>query len=264
VALGIFDSNKPIIGMLHVPPLPGSPANELRLNRITDYVLKDADVLATGGVDGFIIENFGDAPFFPRQVPPHTVAFMTVIAREVRRTFDDIPLGINVLRNDADSALAIAAAVGARFVRVNVHAGVRVTDQGLIEGMAHETLRYRALLDADVKIFADADVKHSSGLAPRDLRDEIEELIGRACADAIIVTGRATGKQTAVEDLKMAKDAAGSVPVFAGSGVDISDLTDVLKISDGLIVGTAFKSGGVTTNPVDAERVRQFVRAAIR
>jgi uncharacterized protein len=224
-------------------------------------MLRDAEALVTGGVDGMILENFGDVPFYPGRVPAHTVAFMTAIALEVRRGLD-LPLGINVLRNDAESAIAIAFAAQAQFIRVNIHSGARVTDQGLIEGKAHETLRIRKLLGCDVKIFADADVKHSAPLGSRDLKDEVEELVGRACADAIIVTGRATGKQTPMADLKAAKEAAGGVPVFAGSGVDVSNVAEVLKAADGLIVGTAFKLNGITTQPVDVERVRRFVSAA--
>src|SRR5262245_55992772 len=124
----LFKAIKPVIGMLHVPALPGSPQNTLALNAIVDWVLKDAEALAAGGIDGMILENFGDVPFYPGQVPQHTVAFLTVLGREVRRRFDrpSRPLGINVLRNDARSALAIAAEVGAEFIRVNIHTGARL------------------------------------------------------------------------------------------------------------------------------------------
>jgi uncharacterized protein len=249
-----------IIGMLHVPALPASPKNELSFSDITNRVLKDADVLAGGGIDAFIIENFGDTPFYPRRVPAHTVAFMTALSREIKRTFD-LPLGINVLRNDAESAIAVAVAVAAQFVRVNIHVGARVTDQGLIEGTAHETLRYREFLGSDVKIFADVDVKHSAPLAPRPLKEEVEELVFRGGADAVIVTGTGTGKQTNLEDLKAAKSAAGTAPVFAGSGVDAQNVGEILKIADGVIAGTSLKRDGITTNPVDAERVRAFMKA---
>jgi len=261
--LELFKSVKPVIGMLHVPALPGSPRNTLSLNAIVDWVLKDAEALAAGGIDGMILENFGDVPFYPGQVPQHTVAFLTVLGREVRqlgRRFDR-PLGINVLRNDSRSALAIAAAVGAEFIRVNIHTGARLTDQGLIEGMAHETLRYRKLLGCEVRIFADVDVKHSAPLAHRDLAVEVEEAISRGCADAIVVTGAATGRQTAVEDLRIAKAAAGDAPVIAGSGVDAANLAAVLEVADALIVGTSFKQDGVASNAVDAGRVRTFMGA---
>jgi hypothetical protein len=249
-----------IIGMLHVPALPGSPQNDLSLNDIVDWVLKDADALAAGGVHALIIENFGDAPFYPRRVPPHTVAFMTAIGREVRRGFN-LPLGVNILRNDAESAIAVASAMAAEFIRVNVHTGARVTDQGVIEGTAHETLRYRKLLDSDVRIFADVDVKHSAPVAARGLKVEVEELVSRGCADAVIVTGSATGQRTALDDLKTAKTGAGSAPVFAGSGVGAENIAEILNVADGVIVGTAFKRDGVTENPVDSDRVRVFMDA---
>src|SRR5262245_51749911 len=257
------DSVGRIIGVLHVPALPGSPRNQLAFKDVVDWVLKDAEALAGGGVDALILENFGDVPFYPTRVPPHTVAFMTAIAGEVRRRFD-LPLGINVLRNDAQSALAIASAVSAEFIRVNIHTGARVTDQGLIEGAAYETLRYRRLLNSDVKILSDVDVKHSAPVAARNLGDEVEEIVWRGNADAVIVTGAATGKQTALEDLKIAKHAAGSVPVFAGSGVNVQNVATVLEIADGVIVGTAFKHDGVTSNAVDRDRVRAFVRVVRR
>jgi hypothetical protein len=246
--------------MLHVPALPGSPQNSLPFDEIIDRVMRDAEALASGGIDGLIIENFGDAPFYPRSVPPHTVAFMTAVGCEVRRRFKH-PLGINVLRNDSESALAIASAIDADFIRVNVHTGARLTDQGLIEGTAHDTLRYRKLLGSDVKIFADADVKHSAPIAVRDLKDEVEEIVSRGCADAVIVTGSATGRQAALDDLEIAKEAAGRTPVFAGSGVDATNVAAVLRIADGLIVGTAFKQDSIIANPVEAERVRVLMEA---
>jgi membrane complex biogenesis BtpA family protein len=249
----------PIIGMLHVPALPGSPRNELGFDAIADFVLRDADALAAGGVDALMLENFGDAPFYPHRVPPHTVAFMTAIACEVRLRFD-LPLGINVLRNDAESALAVACAVDAEFIRVNVHTSPRVTDQGLIEGRAHATLRYRRSLGSTVKILADIDVKHSSPLSARPLEVEVEEALARGCADGVIVTGTTTGKQTPLEDLRAAKRVAGPFPVLAGSGVNVENIREILAIADGAIVGTALKRGGVTTHPVEPERVEALMQ----
>jgi membrane complex biogenesis BtpA family protein len=258
--LDIFETSKPVIGMLHIPALPGSPRNALSLDAIVEWVLADAQALVGGGIDAFMIENFGDVPFYPQQVPSHTVAFMTMLAGEVQRRFK-LPFGVNVLRNDACAALAIASAIGARFIRVNIHTGARLTDQGVIQGTAHETLRYRKLLGCDVKIFADVDSKHSVPLAARKLEDEVADAVSRGCADAIVVTGSATGKPTSVEDLQVAKHAAGSAPVIAASGVDVTNVAEVMKVADGLIVGTAFKRDNVTTNPVDADRVRAFTEA---
>jgi membrane complex biogenesis BtpA family protein len=253
-------TRKYVIGMLHVPALPGSPGSTLSFPAIIDWVVKDANALAAGGVDGFIIENFGDVPIYPGRVPPHTVSFMSVLAREIRVNFS-LPLGINILRNDSASALAVAAAAGASFIRVNILTGARITDQGLIEGTAHRLLRYRKALSCEVKVLADIDVKHSAPIAPRSLSDEIGETIGRGCADGIIVTGSGTGKETALDDLKSARSAAVRTQVLAGSGVNLTNVAEVLGFADGLIVGTGFKADGKTTNAVDPERVHAFMEA---
>ena len=183
---------KPVIGMVHAPPLPGSPRYGGDPEAARDAMLRDAEALVKGGIDGLLLENFGDAPFWPRRVPAATVAHMTALAAELKRRFR-VPLGINVLRNDGQSALAIAAAVGAQFIRVNVLCGARLTDQGLLEGIAAKLLRDRAALGASVvKIFADVNVKHSAPLAARPLDDEARELVERGGADGLIVTGPST------------------------------------------------------------------------
>jgi len=177
---------KPVIGMLHLPPLPGAPrfAASATIELIREGMIRDADALASGGVDGLMLENFGDVPFFPGRVPAHTVAAMTALAGTVRERFPELPLGINVLRNDGQSALAIAAAVGAHFIRVNVLCGARVADQGILQGIAHDLLRDRAHLRAQqVRIFADVDVKHSAPLAARSIVDEVDDTLYRGMAD---------------------------------------------------------------------------------
>jgi uncharacterized protein len=259
----IFKATKPVIGMLHIPALPGSPQNKLSLDAIIDWVRADATALSEGGIHGLIIENFGDVPFYPQHVPPHTIALMTRLALEVRRQ-SNLPLGVQVLRNDASAALAIAASVEALFIRVNIYTGARLTDQGVVQGTAHKTLRYRKLLGCDVKVFADVDVKHSAPLAVRKLEEEVADIVSRGCADAVIVTGSATGSPTAVEDLRTARKSAGNTPVIAASGVDLVNLVPILKAADGLIVGTAFKRDNVTTNPVDPGRVQAFMDAVGR
>jgi membrane complex biogenesis BtpA family protein len=259
--VSLFKNRKPIIGMLHVPALPGSPFNTLGIDAAGTWVLNDAEALVSGGVDGLMIENFGDVPFYPARVEPHTVAFMTRIAVEVRQRFA-VPLGINILRNDAESALAVAAAAGAQFIRVNIYIGARVTDQGLIEGQAHRILRYRQVVAPGVQVFADVDVKHSAPIAPRPFEEEVNDLVMRGRADAVIVTGAATGSQTALDDIAAAKRAAAGTPVIAGSGVDLETIVATIGAADGLIVGTAFKRDKVTTNPVDPTRVRALLRAA--
>ncbi len=258
----LFGVSSPIIGMLHLKPLPGSARAE-PLNVVRERMLADLKALVEGGVDGLILENYGDAPYFPGRVSPQTVSYLTRLAMEVRSS-TSLPLGINVLRSDGISALAVAAAVGAEFIRVNVYTGVRVSGEGLIQGNAHEIQRYRRELGTDVKVFADVDVKHSTGVGDVDLADEVTETILRGRADAVIVSGKATGLATGLEDLRRAKESAGLTPVLAGSGVTVETVSDTLRWADGAIVGTGFKVDGVTDNPVDVEAVRALMGEARR
>lgn len=254
----------PIIGMLHAPPLPGSPHYGGSFTAVREHVLRDAETLVAGGTDGLMLENFGDAPFYPGRVPAETIASLTCLAAEVRRRLD-VPLGINVLRNDGQAALAIAVAVGAAFIRVNILCSARVTDQGVISGIAHELLRDRARLGAaHVSILADVDVKHSAPLAPRPLAEEVHDLIERGGADALIVTGGATGSSADPETLSLVKRAAGAVPVFVGSGVTPETVDRYLPPADGFIVGTGLKVDGKAANPVDEARVRALAEAVKR
>lgn len=259
------DVPAPVIGMLHLLPLPGAPQYGGDQRTIERRLLEDAEALVEGGVHGLMLENFGDAPFYPDRVPAHVVAQMTHLAGEVRRRFN-LPLGINVLRNDGRSGLAIAHAVGAAYIRVNVLCGARVTDQGVLQGIAHELLRDRILFKAaDIRIWADVNVKHATPLGqPRPLEDEIEDTLARGMADAVVVSGSATGKATAVDEVRRAKAAAGNMPVIVGSGVTPESIHSYLPWAGGFIVGTGVKIGGVPDAPVDAERVRRLMGALAR
>jgi uncharacterized protein len=262
----VLDSTQPIlIGMLHVPPLPGSPQSKEQFSAIREHVLRDADALLEGGISNLMIENFGDTPFFPGTVPAHTVAHLTTIANDVGSRFPDAEIGLNVLRNDGCSALAIAAATDASFIRVNVLSGARLTDQGIIQGIAHDLLRLRRELSAEsVAILADVDVKHSAALAERPFADEIEDVIQRSHADAIIVSGNATGASVDSSHLAEAAEVAGTTPVFIGSGATADSIRKYAKHASGFIVGTAVKHGGSVHQPVDKNRVKEIVQAATR
>ena len=247
--------------MLHLPALPGSPLHRDNLNRICELMIADAKALTEGGVDALMMENFGDVPFYPGRVPAHVVAMMTRVALEIRRV-SPLPLGINVLRNDGLSALSIAKAVGALFIRVNVLTGARVTDQGLVQGIAHDLMRSRTELDAlDIKVLADVDVKHSAALASRPIEDEVEDAVKRGLADAIIVSGAGTGKAVNPEKLaKVAKASAGA-PVVLGSGVTPENIRDLMPHAWGFIVGTSLKIAGDVAKPVDVSRVKKLMDA---
>ncbi len=252
--------NRPaVIGMLHAPPLPGSPANELVMTAIVSLVLKDAEALAGGGIDGLLLENFGDAPFYPGAVPPATVAQLARLALEVRKRFN-LPLGINVLRNDALAALSIAAAADAQFIRVNILSGARLTDQGIIQGQAHELLRLQRQLEAQaVKILADVDVKHSAPLAARPLEEETADLVQRGGADGLVVSGSATGQPTSRNDFTTVKQAAAGRSVFVGSGISAANVAGFVGLADGLIVGSSLKANGDVHQPVDPLRVKELM-----
>jgi membrane complex biogenesis BtpA family protein len=255
----LFKTKKPVIGMLHLPALPGSRLYGGSISAIRDLLLRDADALAEGGVHGLMMENFGDVPFYPGCVPTHVAAHMTALAVEVRRRVD-LPLGINVLRNDGVTALAVAHAAGGSFIRVNVLCGARVTDQGVIQGIAHNLLRED--WDREVRkiqIFADVDVKHSAALASRPIADEVEDTIHRGLADALIVSGWGTGKPTDPKKAKAVKAAAGNTAVFVGSGVSAKTVAGLLDHADGFIVGSAFKQAGLASNPVETKRVKEFM-----
>jgi uncharacterized protein len=251
---------KPVIGMLHLPPLPGSPGFGGSIDAIRESLRRDADALASGGVHGLMIENLGDVPFFPGRVPAHTVAVMTLLAGEVRERFAEIPLGINVLRNDGQSALAVAVATGASFIRVNMLCGARLADQGIIQGIAQDLLRDRAMLQAErIKILADVNVKHSAPLAPVSLETEVEDTLRRGLADGLVVSGTGTGKPTDPAEAERVKRVAGQAPVFIGSGADERTIPALAAHADGFIIGSAFKREGRASNPVDPARVGRIV-----
>ena len=249
-----------LTGVLHLPALPGSPRFAGDLPAIAAAAGAEAAALDAAGFDGVIVENFGDAPFFPDRVDAVTVAAMTACALAVRAAAPRLALGINVLRNDAESALAIAACTGAALVRVNVHAGARVTDQGVVEGRAHATLRLRRALDAShVRLLCDVDVKHSAPLAARPIEEEAEEVAGRGLADAVLVTGTGTGRGVAASDLERVIRAV-HVPVIVASGATVDALPS-LRGAHGVIVGTALRKSGRAGDPVDADLALAFAGA---
>lgn len=252
----------PVIGMVHLRALPGSPGYAGSMADVVASAVRDAGALRQGGVDGLMLENFGDVPFFKGRVPAETVAAMTRAAGAVRDAVD-LPLGINVLRNDGLSALAVASAVGAAYVRINVLSGAALTDQGVIEGQAAEVMRYRAALGAaGVKVLADVRVKHAAPLAERPLAEEVEELVLRAGADGVVVSGSGTGKPTDPALLEEVARLSAGRPVLVGSGVTAETAGGLARFAGGLIVGTSVKRGGDVAAPVEADRVQAVVASA--
>jgi membrane complex biogenesis BtpA family protein len=250
-----------LIGMVHLPALPGSPRWEGSMARAQERALADARALVDGDIRVLLVENHGDVPFTPGRVEPATVAAMSVIVAALRDALPGVTLGVNVLKNDARAALAIACAAGGAFIRVNVHAGAVVADQGIVQSEAYHTLRDRRLLAADVAIFADVQGKHAAPVAPVELEQEARDLVHRGLADALVVSGRATGDATPLGDVKRVRGAVGAVPVLVGSGVTPDNVAELLGVADAAIVGTFVKRDGDVRNPVDPARVRRLVAA---
>jgi membrane complex biogenesis BtpA family protein len=259
----LFGGVKPLIGMLHLRPLPGSPKGG-DLDDALAAAQSDAEVLTGAGVDGLIVENFGDAPFAKERVPAVTIAAMTAIARELRRDHN-VPLGINVLRNDAEAALSIAEVTSADFIRVNVHVGAVVADQGVIEGKARETLMLRKTLGSSVLLFADVRVKHARPLGASDDDDlitEARDVHRRGLADALILSGVATGAPADPSDFRRVKAALPQAPLLVGSGLNTDNLDAFWPAVDGMIVGSSLKKAGDPLQPVDPVRARELFAAA--
>lgn len=247
-------ATRAVFGMIHLRPLPGSPLF-VSMDEVIEGALRDASTIVNGGCDGFVIENYGDRPFTKGRVEAETIAAMTRVITEVAREVR-VPFGVNVLRNDALSALAIAAATGATFVRVNVHTGAMATDQGVIEGDAYATLRKRAALAPGVLLFADYLVKHATPLG----EVSVDDLRHRGLADAIIITGSATGWAADPARLRAVREALPDAPLLLGSGLTPENASSFAD-ADGAIVGTSIKRDGDVHAPVDQARVEAVVRA---
>lgn len=250
-----------LIGVVHLLPLPGAPHPGPGLDAVLRRATADAQALAAGGADAVIVENLGDAPFTAGRVDAFTVAALTRCAWAIREVAPDLPLGINILRNDATSALAAAAATGAVFVRVNVLVGAMVTDQGLIEGDARTLLLERRRLGADVGIAADVLVKHAAPLGTRRRVDVARDTFYRGGADALIVSGAGTGLPTDPAHVEEVRDAVPSAPLWLGSGLTPDNAATVTRHLDAAIVGTWLHADGDLRAPVDVRRVTTMKRA---
>lgn len=259
----MFGVDKPIIGMIHLPPLPGAP-NYLGggMEPIVEWALTDVETYQRGGVNGLIVENMWDHPYFVGEdVPAEAMTAQAVAAREVVKA-SKVPVGINVIHNGGRVTLSIAVAAGASFVRICILTGARLWDTGELDhGCAAQLLRHRSHLQAEqIKIFADVDKKHSVAFPGIDLETHIE-WTDYFLADALIVSGRMTGDAPPVDKVRRAKENCRGRPILMGSGTAEGNISDFLRYADGAIVGTSLKVDGHGENPVDLERVRRFMEA---
>ncbi|MBI3668376.1 MAG: BtpA/SgcQ family protein [Acidobacteria bacterium] len=255
-----FGVPKPVIGMVHLWPLPGAPGySGYGMQTVIDQALRDAEALVQGGVNGLMVENMWDLPYFVgEEVKPEAMTAQAVAAAEVVKNFP-LPVGINVIHNGGVVCLSIAVAAQARFIRVCILTGSRLWDTGELDhGCAATLVRKRKELGAEpIHIFADVDKKHSVAFPGLDLATHIEwtEFYG---ADALIVTGRMTGSAPNVEKVREARRLA-TRPVLVGSGSNEENIAVFLQSADGVIVGSSLKKDNVMQNPVDVDRVRRFM-----
>jgi membrane complex biogenesis BtpA family protein len=259
----LFGRSKPLIGDIHLLPLPGTPRH--RDNSVEDIVRRavaDARAYANGGMDGVIVENHGDIPFLrPGEIGPEIVAAMAVVASAVREAVA-VPVGINILANAAIPALAVAKASGASFVRVNQWVNAYVANEGLVEGESARALRFRRMIDAaDVAIFADVHVKHGSHalVADRPVAEQARD-VEFFDADVAIATGNRTGDAVPKEEITAIRDGT-RLPVIGGSGLTAANAAMLMDALDGAIVGSSLKTDGVWWNPVEERRVAALVAA---
>ena len=262
----IFGRDKALIGMIHCPAFPGAPRYRGQpLTDIYDTCLRDAEALISNGMHGLMIENHGDIPFLkPEDITCETAAFMAVVTDRIRQEFD-VPLGISVLANAPIPAISIAAAGGASFIRVNEWANAYVANEGFMEGRAGEALRFRARLRQDqIKVFADSHVKHGAHAIVADRTiEELTRDLAFFDADAVIATGQRTGDAANPDEIRTIRDAT-HLALLVGSGVSEANVELILSLTNGVIVASSLKEGGVWWNPVDPARVKSFVNVAAR
>jgi uncharacterized protein len=257
----LFDKHhKLFIGVVHLQPLPGSPRWQGDMESVIEFAVNDARAYERGGAHALFVENFGDVPFTKGPVAPETIAAMAAAGRAIRQAVK-LPIGFNVLRNDARAGLALCAVCGGVFIRVNVHTGAMLTDQGLIEGNAYETLRYRQRVCPRAQIFADVHVKHAVPLGNWTIEDAARDTIHRGLADALIVSGAGTGLEADLADVERVRRTAPGTKVLLGSGVTLANVHNFLPSADGFIVGSSLKLASKLSNPVDPKRVAALARA---
>ena len=259
----IFSQPKPVIGMVHLPPLPGAVGyTGYGMQQIIDFALRDARTLVEGGVDGLIVENMWDLPFaVGNDVPPEAMCAQAVAAAEVVKAVD-VPVGINVVHNGGRVCLGIAIASGASFMRVCMLTGAGVWDTGEFDhGCARELLSARKMAQAEhIKLFCDVDKKHSVRFPGIDLATHIE-WTEFYLADAIIISGRMTGDAPSLDKVCEAKQLAKGRPILMGSGMTADNVADFFQYADGCIVGFGMKDKGHPDQPVNPDNVKRFMEA---
>jgi len=251
-----FFAKKKIIGMVHLLPLPGTPGFDGNLKAIEDRALEDATNLKNAGVSGFIIENFGDVPY-DTEISLEAFTVMANICAKIKEKVD-LPFGINVQFNCYKEEWALAYATGADFIRVETYVEKRFSSYGESDPCAAKLQRLKKQYPCKTMMFADINGKHTYGVPGISIEDSAHDAI-EAMADAVIITGKFTGQNPSVEDVKDLRERVKDFPIIVGSGVNSDNINDFLKYADGVIVGSSLKVDGIVTNKIDFNRAKEFM-----
>ena len=256
--------NKPIVGMIHVGALPGTPGQIHTMPEIVRLACEEARLYQDNGINCLMIENMHDVPYLRGGVGPEIVAAMSIVGQAVRAQ-TSLPVGLQILAAADLEAIAVAHAAGLDFIRTECFSFAHVADEGIMESNAAKLLRYRRAIGATgVQVWADIKKKHASHAWTADLSlGDVAEAAAFMGADTLIITGPSTGRPPLPADVVEARGRC-ELPVFVGSGVTLDNLPAFLAVSDGIIVGSYFKHEGRWVNGVDPGRVRGFVEAAVR
>lgn len=257
----LFDSRKPLVGVIHVGALPGTPRSRVGVDELTEAAVREASVYREGGVDALMIENMHDVPYLRGSVGPEVVAAMAVVGRAVKSE-SKLPVGVQILAGANVEAVAVAHAAGLDYVRVEAYTFAHVADEGVIESSAAELLRFRRKIGADaVRVWADVKKKHASHAITADVSlGETAAAVEFMLGDAVIVSGNATGEPPRAADVREAKSHC-RLPVLLGSGVTVENVSEFYDTADGFIVGSYFKEGGLWSNAVERARVERLADA---
>ena len=260
----LFSRPKPVIGVIHVGALPGTPRSSQTVSEIIASARNEARLYRESGVDGVIVENMHDVPYLRGEVGPEIVAAMTAVATEVKAECG-LPLGVQILAGANIEAMAVAHAADLDFIRAEGYAYAHVADEGLIQASAAKLLRYRKLIGATrVQVWADVKKKHAAHAITADVSlGETAETVEFMGADCVIVTGSATGRPPSLADVQEAKSHCG-LPVFLGSGITENNVADFYDEADGFIIGSAFKLDGLWSNTIDPARLASFMKTIQR
>ena len=260
----MFSSPKPIIGMIHVGALPGTPASRHNVAELEAQAVAEARVYKAGGIHAIAIENMHDVPYLRGSVGPEITAAMTIIARSVKAE-SGLPCGIQILAGANHEALAVAHAASLDFIRVEGYAFAHVADEGIIQSSAASLLRFRRAIGAErVQVWADVKKKHSSHAITADMSvGETAAAVEFMRADAVIVSGAVTGEEPSDAHISDVKRHC-RLPLYLGSGVTAANIGNFFGIADGFIVGTYLKRDGRWTETVDPRRVAELMAAHAR